>query len=281
MTVNKVIEKGKAFDWGHTSDDYAKYRDIYPDVFYGKIIEMGLCVKGQHVLDLGTGTGVLPRNLYKYGAKFVGADISENQIEHARLLANEAGMNIDYVATSAENFDFPDKSFDVITACQCFMYFDKAIVLPRIHRALKDGGHFCVLYMVWLPDESEIAKQSMDLVLRYNPDWTGGSVKRYTPAETPEWAEDLDEASRVDIFEVSDLERFDVNVRFTRENWHGRIKACRGIGASSLSAEKIEAFEKEHIAYLQGVPDAFDIPHFVVILNLRKKKQLQLIHLSV
>ena len=28
------IDSGKAFDWGKTSVDYAKYRDIYPQEFY-------------------------------------------------------------------------------------------------------------------------------------------------------------------------------------------------------------------------------------------------------
>ena len=37
----------KAFDWGRTSGDYAKYRDIYPDVFYKKIVDRGLCLEGQ------------------------------------------------------------------------------------------------------------------------------------------------------------------------------------------------------------------------------------------
>jgi len=271
MIANKDIDKGKSSDWGRTSTDYAKYRDIYPDVFYERIIELGLCVKDQRVLDLGTGTGVLPRNLYTYGAEFVGLDISENQIEQARLLSDEAGMDIDYVVASAEDFDFPDNSFDVVTACQCFMYFDKALALPRIHRVLKDSGHFCILYMVWLPDECEIAKNSMDLVVKYNPDWTGGSVTRYTPTDTPDWAEDIVEVSNSELFEVSSIERFDVNVGFTRESWHGRIKACRGIGASSLSAEEIEAFEREHVDYLQSVPDSFDILHFVTIVNLHKR----------
>ena len=28
------IDAGKAFDWGRTSKEYAKYRDIYPEEFY-------------------------------------------------------------------------------------------------------------------------------------------------------------------------------------------------------------------------------------------------------
>ena len=260
--INKNIDGGRAFDWGLISDDYAKFRDIYPDVFYEKIIEMGLCIKRQRVFDIGTGTGVLPRNLYKYGAEFVGADISEEQIERARRLSSEAGMNIKYVVSSAETADFPDSSFDVVTACQCYVYFDKAALFPKIHSILKESGHFCILFMAWLPGESKIAFNSEQLVLKYNPSWTGNGMKRFT-FDFPEQAHGL--------FEVEDSLYYDVPVTFTRESWHGRIKACRGIGASSLSTEEIAAFEKEHNEYLQGVPEIFDIPHFVAVLNLRKK----------
>ena len=75
------IDEGKAFDWGRTSEYYAKYRDIYPEEFYKRVADRGLCVQGQKVLDLGTGTGVHPRNLYKYGAQWTGTDISPEQIE--------------------------------------------------------------------------------------------------------------------------------------------------------------------------------------------------------
>ena len=112
--VNKRIDHGKPFDWGKASPDYAKYRDIYPEEFYRRIVDLGLCTKGQHVLDIGTGTGVLPRNLYKYGAKFVGADISEEQIAYAKKLSD--GMAVEYIASPAEKLDFDESTFDVVTA---------------------------------------------------------------------------------------------------------------------------------------------------------------------
>jgi len=260
--VKNDIDGGNAFDWGRTSEDYARFRDIYPDVFYEKIVGLGLCVKGQRVLDLGTGTGVLPRNLYKYGAEFFGADISENQIEQARRLSDEAGLNISYVVSPAETVDFPDKHFDVITACQCFIYFDKTVIAEKLHRLLKDGGHFCKLSMIWLPEESEVAQKSEELVLKYNPNWTGAGFKRTVPK--------LHECMS-GLFEVENTAAFDVNVPFTRESWHGRMVACRGIGASSLTPTQIKAFEEEHITYLKSVPEVFDIPHFVEMVNMRKK----------
>ena len=255
------IDHGAGFDWGRAAKDYATYRDIYPEAFYQKVVDMGLCVDGQRVLDLGTGTGVLPRHMVKFGATFVGADISEHQIAQAKELSKAAGLDIDYVVASAENFDFADHSFDVVTACQCFMYFDKAVALPNIHKVLKDNGHFVILFMSWLPFEDAIAKASEDLVLKYNPLWTGGRMQRYE-LKTPDWLGNM--------FEVANAITYAIPVSFTRETWHGRMKACRGIGASSLSVEEIAAWEKEHIAFLDTQPDVFDILHFVSVLDLRK-----------
>ena len=98
--TDKRIDGGKPFDWGRASVDYARYRDIYPPLFYEKILARGLCQNGQRVLDLGTGTGVLPRHLYAYGARWTGTDISREQIEQAKRLS--VGMDIAYEALPAE-----------------------------------------------------------------------------------------------------------------------------------------------------------------------------------
>lgn len=91
------IDDGKYFDWGKTSEDYAKYRDIYPEEFYQYILKLGLCKDEQTVLDIGTGTGVLPRNMYRYGAKWVGIDASVEQIKQANNIASKNGMKIDFL----------------------------------------------------------------------------------------------------------------------------------------------------------------------------------------
>ena len=253
------IDSGKAFDFGRTSSDYAKYRDIYPPEFYEKIVGMGLCVKGQNVLDIGTGTGVLPRNMYRYGAKWTGTDISENQIEQARLLSE--GMDIDYFAVPAEKLDFPDNSFDVITACQCIWYFDHEKVMPLLYRMLKPGGRILVLYMAWLPYEDKIAKVSEKLVLKYNPEWSGCGETMH-PVFIPEcWNEK---------FRIVYRDEYKLNVHFTADGWNGRMKSCRGIGAS-LSAEQIDAWENEHKKLLsETAPPEFDILHYAAVAVLEK-----------
>ena len=87
-----IVDEGKQFDFGKTSKQYAKYRDIYPKELFQKIYEIGIGTKGSRWLDLGTGTGVIPRGMAKYGADIVATDISENQIAEAKELSK--GMEL-------------------------------------------------------------------------------------------------------------------------------------------------------------------------------------------
>lgn len=259
----KDIDKGTSFDWGKTSKDYAKYRDIYPEEFYKAIVDFGLGIKGQNCLDIGTGTGVIPRNMYKYGAKWTGCDIAENQILMAKELAAQKKMDIQFYPIATENLDFPAKSFDLISAAQCFMYFKRETALPKIANLLKDDGIFLVMYMAWLPEKDEITKKSLESVRKANPNWNGG--KTY---ECPLAFNDY----TMSIFDMAFHKEMYVDVPFTRETWNGRVKACRGIGAS-LSPEKIEQWEKNHMAMLQEImPEETTIPHFVQIAGLKVKK---------
>lgn len=257
--ADKNIDNGNPFDWGRTSADYAKFRDIYPEKFYRKILERNLCTDGQSVLDLGTGTGVLPRNMYRYGAKWTATDISENQIAQARILSE--GMDIDYHVTATEDIDFPDDFFDVVTACQCFWYFDHETLMPKLWRMLRQGGSILVLYMAWLPFEDKIAGESEKLVLKYNPDWSGAGETVH-----PIWIPDCYKEK----FELAYHEEFLLHVPFTRESWNGRMKACRGIGAS-LSEKEIADWEEEHKKLLvQIAPEKFEVLHYGAIAELKR-----------
>lgn len=261
MNVEK-IDNGKSFDFGKTSVDYAKYRDIYPEEYYECILNLGLCIKGQKVLDIGTGTGVLPRNMYKYGAEFIGTDIAENQIEEAKRLAGEEGMKIEFRTCASEDLDYEENTFDVITACQCIWYPDHKILAPKIKKMLKPGGKFLILYMAWIPGEDKIANASEKLVHEYNPEWTGyGEVRKemYVPEEY------------LDTMEIIKRDCFDVKIPFTREKWHGRMRTCRGTSAS-MKSDVLSAWDEAHRKMLENQPEKFDVLHFITYAELINNK---------
>lgn len=171
-------------------------------------------------------------------------------------------MNIDYYTAAAEEISFPAETFDMITACQCFWYFNHEKIMPELFRILKPGGSILVLYMAWLPYEDEIAEASENLVLRYSPKWSGAGETMH-PIDIPDCYKEK--------FELVYHEEYPVQVHFTRESWNGRMKACRGIGAS-LTEKEISSWEKEHRALLERIASAeFDIAHYGAIAQLRKK----------
>ena len=77
--IIKNIDEGRPFDWGKTSEDYAKYRDIYPKEFYDYILQLGLCKDGQSVLDIGTAHGDTVHPVW----------VPEQYLSHFELLSQE------------------------------------------------------------------------------------------------------------------------------------------------------------------------------------------------
>ena len=227
-------------------------------------MDRSLCINGQRVLDLGTGTGVLPRNMYKYGAEWTGTDISPEQIEQAKILASASNMKIDFQAVSTEQLEFSARSFDVITACQCFWYFDHEKVMPKLVELMKTDGKLLILYMAWLPYEDRLAGASEELVLKYSPTWSGAGETRH-----PIWVPDI----AYECFEMEDHEEYDLMVPFTKESWHGRMRACRGVGAL-LSETELARWDKEHRELLDRIAsEEFEVKHYAALAVLRKREE--------
>jgi 2-polyprenyl-6-hydroxyphenyl methylase/3-demethylubiquinone-9 3-methyltransferase len=76
------------------------------------------CLKGLRMLDIGCGGGILSEPLARLGAEMVGADPSEDNIAAARAHAGEAGVTIDYRATTAEELSAAKERFDVVLAME-------------------------------------------------------------------------------------------------------------------------------------------------------------------
>lgn len=246
------IDPGRIINWGNTSLDYASHRPGPPPSFYSRLYALGVGLENQKILDIGTGTGVLAREFAKQGANVTGTDISAEQIEAARKLATDQKLKVNFLVSPSETLPFENESFDVITANQCWLYFDKVKTIPEVKRLLKPGGVFMTSHFSWLPQLDPVAKLSEELILKFNPSWTAHSWNGEVPA-FPEWAKNH--------FKLSGMFYYDELVPFTHESWRGRIRACRGVGAA-LSPEEVKEFDEAHKKLLeQSVPKSFAVLH--------------------
>jgi SAM-dependent methyltransferase len=246
------VDEGNVIDWGRTSRDYALHRPNYPDRFFDVLASLGVGLKGQRILDLGTGVGFLALRFARQGAVVTGIDIAEGQIEEARRRCTAAGLAADFLVGHAESTGLLSGSFDAVTASQAWLYFDTVRAIAEVKRLLKPDGVLVTSHFCWLPRQDRIARASEELVLRYNPKWTGADWAGQIPL-MPTWAEGH--------FELRGMFVFDEPISFTRESWRGRIRACRGVGAT-LPVDHVERLDHEHEVLLRTLtPDDFSVLH--------------------
>lgn len=259
----KSIDPGRTIDWGRTSDDYASFRPGPPDSFYRRLAALGVGLAGQRILDLGTGTGVLARNFARQGAIVTGIDVSAKQIATARRLAVEERLDVRFACVPAEDTGLSAASFDAITANQCWLYFDAPRAIAEVKRLIAGDGVLITSHFSWLPRQDPVARASEELVRRFNPQWTAGDWPGAIPP-MPTWA--------VDDFDLVAMFWYDEAVAFTREGWRGRIRACRGVGAT-LAGETVAEFDAAHDALLARIAgERFSILHRLDAHILRPKR---------
>jgi len=110
-----------------------------------KLINYAKITPKQKVLDIATGTGVVamaaaqsPQNTERVQA----IDLSKNMIHQAQEKAKRLGIEaIDFHVMDAENLEFQNNTFDVIT-CSYGLFFmpDMSAALKSWLRVLKPGG---------------------------------------------------------------------------------------------------------------------------------------------
>lgn len=117
---------------------YARFRPNYPDEYIDYIVSF---VKEKKLaLDVATGNGQVAEKLARHFDKVYGTDISEKQLENA-VQKN----NVVYKVAKAEQTDFQNGSFDLITVAQAIHWFEFDAFYKEIYRLLKPDGIFAVL----------------------------------------------------------------------------------------------------------------------------------------
>jgi len=223
-------------DFGKTAADYGRHRAGFPDALFERLATFGVGIRGQRVLDLGTGTGVLARGFARRGCVVTGLDPSVALLDEARRLDREVGVEIRYVSATAEATGLPDASFDVVSAGQCWHWFDRSRAAVEVRRLLVPRGQLVIAHFDWIPLPGNVVEATERLIEQHNAEWRlGGRNGVYGP-----WLRDVAVAGFSDIETFS----FDVDVPYTHDAWRGRIRASAGV-AASLPPEAVTKFDDQ------------------------------------
>jgi SAM-dependent methyltransferase len=96
---------------------------------------------GMGAIELGCGTAYVSAWMTRRGARCVGIDNSEKQLETARRLAGEHGIDIELIHGNAESVPFEDTSFDfAVSEYGAAIWADPRKWIPEAHRLLRPGG---------------------------------------------------------------------------------------------------------------------------------------------
>lgn len=240
--LNRIVEYGRQVDFGKTAADYGRYRAGYPDELYGRLQAMGVGLAGQRVLDLGAGTGYLGRGFARRGCRVFGMDISPALMREAQRLDAEGGVAMRYVRGRSEALAFRARSFDVVSAGQCWHWFERVRAAEEARRVLEPGGFLVIAHFDWIPLPGNVLEATEQLIMRHNPNWKLGGGMGIHPAYTRDAA--------IAGFAGIETFSFDVMAPYSHEAWRGRIRASAGI-AASLSPERVAAFDAELASILK------------------------------
>ena len=243
-------------NFGATAQDYATHRAGFPDAFFEALSANIQGYRGQAVVDLGTGTGTLARGFATRGCRVIGIDISLPLLQEAKRLDQLEHAGARYCLAKAEATGLPQSSVDMVTAGQCWHWFDRPRAAAEARRLLRPNGFVVIAHFDWIPLQGNVVEATEQLILAHNPDWKGAGTSGLYPA----WLKDLGEAGFGSLRTFS----FDVDVPYTPEGWRGRIRASAGVGAS-LPLEKIKTFDRALANLLEAnYPGAIlPIPHRV------------------
>jgi SAM-dependent methyltransferase len=103
-------------------------------------------VSGLDIVDLGCGTAYFCAWLARRGAHVVGVDPTPAQLDTARRLQRETGLEFPLIEATGEDVPLPDTSFDIVfSEYGASIWADAYLWIPEAARLARPGGRLIFL----------------------------------------------------------------------------------------------------------------------------------------
>ncbi len=244
-------------DFGRTASDYARHRVGFPPELFNRLTSMQVVQPGLRALDLGTGTGTLARGLAHRGLTVTAVDISAALLAQAVRLAKEEGVEVAFIEAPAEQTGLDDHAFELLTAGQCWHWFDRSVAIEECRRLLGPTGHLVITHLDWLPAPGNIVELTEQTIVdfggRFSPRLQAGIHGLY-----PAWTQDARQAG----FTAIETFSFDIDLVYPKAAWRGRVRASGPVGGT-FDPATVERFDALFAKRLSAWPEPLEVPHRV------------------
>jgi ubiquinone/menaquinone biosynthesis C-methylase UbiE len=128
---------GKVFD--EIAAEYDRHRPAYPDELLDEAGQVAGIGRGDHVLEVGCGTGQLTRGLAARGLRVTALEPGKSLIALARQNLEGAG-EVEFVNAQFEDASLPREHFRAVFSASAFHWIDPKVSWQKAAEVLVPGG---------------------------------------------------------------------------------------------------------------------------------------------
>lgn len=120
------------------------------DSFLTELVKHTHIQENQKILDIATGTSVIPRKLMEQGVpgiKITGLDLTESMLRQAQNRIAKAGYqpDIGLVCGDAMHLPYKEGSFELVVSGLASHHMDIPLMLSEMKRVLQPGGRLSII----------------------------------------------------------------------------------------------------------------------------------------
>ena len=174
--------------WWDPEGDFRPLHEINP--LRLDYIRQRASLDGSKVLDVGCGGGILAESMAHKGAQVTGIDMAEKPLGVARLHQAEAGTDVEYLQSTAEDLATERAGrYDVVTCLEMLEHVPSpASIISACCALVKPGGDVFFSTINRNPKSFLLAIIGAEYVLNMLPKGTHEYEKLIRPSELESWA---------------------------------------------------------------------------------------------
>lgn len=230
------------------AEQYDAYRPHYPPQALSFLVTLADLDRSSDVVDIGTGTGRIARELAKYVRLVYAVDTATVMLEQLQTASTSEGLNnIRTIEAPGEATGLQNESLDLVTLAQAFHWMDKSAALKEAGRLLKPQKPMVLLWNQVTNVKDDYYTKIVSLIKKYNPLYKGGAD--ILSIDFP------DHINNSKLFGSIDRFTFPFETNYSIEEYVGFLLSKSYIGVGISSSDLPYFIEGAYLILSKAFPD--------------------------